>query len=143
MADIPPPPPPPAGAPPPPPVSPPPPYQGLPPGYLPPSMPPGSPGYIPPGIGPVSAGAGLGLGRQIVGARSSIIVGVIGIFVPIIWAIVSTNSTVYFYVLPIFGLIYGFRAASRGFMIGGIIGIVLNVIAGVINLIAAGVVNPG
>ena len=101
MADIPPPPPPPAGAPPPPPMSPPPPYQGPPPGYLPTSMPPGSPGYIPPGIGPVSAGAGLGLGRQIVGARSSIIVGVIGVVVPIVWAIASSGGSVfYFYILP-------------------------------------------
>jgi len=132
MADIPPPPP--SNAPPPPP-----PYQGMP-GYQPPSMPQGSPGYIAPSIGPTM---GSGIGAQIVGARSSIIVGVIGIIVPIVWAIVSTNSTFYFYILPIFGLIYGVRAMGRGFVLGGIIGVVLNLIAGVINLTAAGVINPG
>jgi len=103
-------------------------------------MPPGSPCYMPQGIGPTM---GSGIGAQIVGARSSIIVGVIGIIVPIVWAIVSTNSTFYFYILPIFGLIYGVRAMGRGFVIGGIIGVVLNVFAGVINLTAAGVINPG
>ena len=139
MADIPPPPPPPSGAAPSPPMSPPPPYQGLPPGYQPPPTPPGSPGYMLQGIAPA---AGLGLGAQIAGARSSIIVGVIGILVPIIWAVVSTNSTFYFYILPIFGLYYGARAMGRGFVVGGIIGIVLNLVAGFINLTAAGVINP-
>ncbi|HET9410759.1 MAG TPA: hypothetical protein VFO75_02635 [Candidatus Dormibacteraeota bacterium] len=95
---------------------------------------------MPQGIGPA---AGVGLGAQFIGARSSIIVGVIGIFVPIVWAIVSTNSTFYFYILPIFGLIYGVRSMGRGFVIGGIIGIVLNLIAGFINLTAAGIINPG
>ena len=141
MADIPPPPPPPSGAAPPPPMSPPPPYQGLPPGYQPPSTPPGSPGYMPQGIGPAT---GLGLGAQIVGARSSIIVGVIGVFVPIVWAVASSGGSVfYFYILPIFGLIYGVRSITRGFVIGGIIGVVLNLIAGFISLTASGIINPG
>lgn len=121
-------------------MAPPPPYQGLPPGYQPPAMPPGSPGYVPQGIGPTS---GSGIGTQFRGASSSIIVGVVGIIVPIVWAIVSTNSTFYFYILPVFGLVYGFRAMGRGFVLGGIIGVVLNIIAGVINLTAAGVINPG
>jgi len=143
MADIPPPPPPPPGAPPPPPIAPPPPYQGLPPGYQPPSMPPGSPGYMPPGIGPTATGVGLGLGAQIVGARSSIIVGVIGIFVPIVTAFILSGSVVYFYLLPIFGFIYGVRSMTRGFVVGGIIGVVLNLLAGLVSLTAAGIINPG
>jgi hypothetical protein len=142
MADIPPLPPPPTGAPPPPPMAPPPPYQGLPPGYQPPSMPPGSPGYMPPGIGP-TMGAGLNLGAQIAGARSSIIVGVVGILVPIVTAFIFGGTVYYFYLLPIFGLIYGVRAITRGFVIGGIIGVVLNLIAGLVSLTAAGLINPG
>jgi hypothetical protein len=135
MADIPPPPPPPADGPPPPS------YQGLPPSYQPPYMPPGSPGYMPQPIGPTS---GSGLGAQIIGARSSIIVGVIGVVVPIAWALFSSGGSVfYFYLLPVFGVVYGVRALSRGFVIGGVIGIVLNVIAGFISLTASGIINPG
>jgi len=85
----------------------------------------------------------LGLGSQIVGARSSIIVGVIGIVVPIVTAIVTGGTVFYFYALPIFGLIYGIRATTRGFVIGGIIGIVLNLLAGLVSLTAAGIINPG
>lgn len=103
-------------------------------------MPPGSPGYMPQGIGPA---AGLGLGAQFVGARSSIIVGVIGIFVPILSAFIFSGSIFYFYVLPIFGFIYGVRSMTRGFVIGGIIGVVLNLLAGLVSLTAAGIINPG
>jgi hypothetical protein len=138
MADIPPPPPPPSDAPPPPSMTPPPPYQGLPPGYQPPSMPPGSPGYMPQPIGPI---VGLGIGAQLIGARSSIIVGVIGVVVPIVWLIASSGGSVfYFYLLPIFGIVYGVRSTMRGFVIGGIIGIALNIVAGVISLLASGVI---
>ncbi len=119
-------------APPPSRVSAPPPYQAL----------PGSPGYMPAPIGP-SSGSGLNLGAQIAGAGSSIGVGVVGIIVPIVWASVSGGSTFYFYVLPIFGAVYGVRALGRGFVIGGVIGIALNVVAGLVNLTAAGVINPG
>jgi hypothetical protein len=137
MADIPPPPPPPSDAPPPPSMMPPP-YQGLPPGYQPPSMPPGSPGYMPQPIGPI---VGLGIGAQLLGARSSIIVGLIGVVVPIVWLIASSGGSVfYFYLLPIFGIVYGVRATMRGFVIGGIIGIALNIVAGAISLLASGVI---
>jgi hypothetical protein len=116
-------------------------YQSAPPAYQPPPLPPGSPGYMPQ---PISPTAGAGLGAQIVGARSSIIVGVIGVVVPIVWAIASGGGSVfYFYVLPIFGVIYGFRSVGRGFVIGGAIGIALNLLAGLISLIASGVINPG
>lgn len=142
MADIPPPPPPPSNLPPPPPVASPP-NLGLPPGYQPPAMPPSSPGYMPNPIVP-TAGVGLGIGTQIYGARSSIIVGVIGIVVPVGWLVVSGGGSVfYFYILPIFGIVYGVRAMTRGYAIGGGIGVVLNVVAGLISLTAAGIINPG
>jgi hypothetical protein len=41
-----------------------------------------------------------------------------------------------FFFLPLLGLFYGVRAIMRGRMIGGIIGIVLNIIGGVITLLA-------
>jgi hypothetical protein len=138
MADIPPPPPPPSDAPPPLSMTPPSSYQGLPPSYQQPSMPPGSPGYMPQPIGPT---VGLGIGAQLLGARSSIIVGVIGVVVPIAWALFSSGGSVfYFYLLPIFGVVYGVRALGRGFVIGGIIGIALNVVAGLISLLASGLI---
>jgi len=62
---------------------------------------------------------------------------------PIISAFILSGSIFYFYVLPIFGVIYGVRAIGRGFVIGGIVGIVLNVIAGFISLTASGFINPG
>ncbi len=143
MADIPPPPPPPpSNALPPPPTAPPP-YQGTPPqGFQAPMMPPQSPGYMPNPIGP-AAGAGLGLGAQLYAARSSIIVGVIGILVPVLSAVFFGGTVVYFYVLPAFGIYYGIRVLTRGVVIGGLIGIALNVLAGLASLTAAGLINPG
>ena len=140
MADIPPPPP--SNTPPPPPSNGPQPYLPPPPaGYQqPPAPPPGSPGYMPQGIGPTS---GSGLGVQFLAARSSIIVGVIGIVVPIVSAFIFTGSVFYFYILPVFGFIYGVRAMMRGFVIGGGVGVVLNILAGIISLTAAGIINPG
>jgi len=71
-------------------------------------------------------------------------VGLIGVVVPIVWAIASSGGSVfYFYILPVFGLIYGVRSITRGFVIGGIIGVVLNVVAGLISLTASGIINPG
>ena len=141
MADIPPPPPP--SAPPPPLPSgyaSPPPYQPPPlqPGMAPP---PGSPGYMPPPITPTAGG--INLGAQIMGAGWSIAVGAAGIVLPIASAFILGGTVYYFYVLPIFGIIYGARAIMRGFVIGGIAGIVLNVIAGLISLTASGFINPG
>lgn len=141
MADIPPPPPPSNPNPPPAPgYAPPPPYQPPPlqPGMAPP---PGSPGYMPQPISPTSGGINLGV--QIMGAGWSIGVGVAGILLPIISAFVLGGTVYYFYVLPIFGVLYGFRSIKRGFVIGGIAGIVLNLIAGIISLTAAGLINPG
>lgn len=135
MADIPPPPP--TNAPPPPPPAAPQAYPA-PPGY---QQPP-SPGYMPQPVAPTS-GSGVNLGLQIVGARSSIIVGVIGILVPVLTAVLFGGTVVYFYVLPVFGIVYAIRAMTRGFVIGGAIGLGLNVLAGLASLTASGLINPG
>lgn len=124
----------------PPPNQPPPGYQPPPPGYAPPPQ--GSPGQIPPGIMPMAvAGAGLGLGAQIYAARSSIVVGVIGIIVPIGSLLITGSTAVYFYILPVFGLIYGVRAMMRGAVLGGAIGVGLNVLAGLASLLASGLIG--
>jgi hypothetical protein len=135
MSDLPPsnlPPPPPGYAPPPPPPAP-------PPGYAPPPQ--GYQGQMPPGMPMMAAAGGLSIGTQIIAARSSIIVGVIGIFVPIVTVLVTGGTVVYFYILPIFGLIYGIRAMTRGAVIGGGIGVVLNLLAGVVSLVSSGLLG--
>ena len=130
MADIPPPPPgPPPSAPPPPP-----PGYAPPPGYT--APPQGSPGYMPPPVNPTSGG--INLGAQLVGASYSIGVGAAGILLPILSGMLFGGTVYYFYILPVFGLIYGIRSITRGFVIGGILGIVLNVLAGIASLAAAG-----
>lgn len=40
-----------------------------------------------------------------------------------------------FFFLPLIGLFYGIRAIRRGRMIGGIVGLVLNVIGGIITIL--------
>jgi len=96
---------------------------------------------MPPGMPMIAAAGGLSIGAQIIAARSSIIVGVIGIFVPIITAMVTGGTVFYFYILPIFGLIYGIRAMTRGAVIGGGIGVVLNLLAGVVSLVSSGLLG--
>lgn len=138
MSDLPPsnlPPPPPGYAPPPAP----PPAQA-PPGYAPPPQP-GYQGQIPQGMPMIAAAGGLSIGAQIIAARSSIIVGVIGIVVPIVTVMVTGGTVVYFYILPIFGIIYGVRAMTRGAVIGGGIGVVLNVLAGLVSLVSSGLIG--
>jgi hypothetical protein len=71
-------------------------------------------------------------------AAWSIVLGVLSVGVPIVTGLTS-NSTFYFYVLPIFGFIRGVQAVTRGQVIGGIVGIVLNVIGGLISLMVSGV----
>ena len=78
----------------------------------------------------VGAGVGLGLMSQFTGtALTSCIVGVITIIIPFAFGYV-------FYILPIAGILAGVRAIMRGKMIGGAVGIALNVIGGLITLIA-------
>jgi hypothetical protein len=134
MADIPP-----SNLPPPPPGYAPPPSQP-PPGYAPPPQP-GYQGQMPPGMPMIAAAGGLSIGAQIIAARSSIIVGVIGIFVPIVTLMVTGGTVFYFYILPIFGLIYGVRAMTRGALIGGGIGVALNLIAGLVSLVSSGLLG--
>jgi hypothetical protein len=136
MSDVPPsnlPPPPPGYAPPPPPPA------QSPPGYAPPPQ--GYPGQMPQGMPMMAAAGGLSIGAQIIAARSSIIVGVIGIFVPIITVMVTGGTVVYFYILPIFGVIYGIRAMTRGAVIGGGIGVALNLLAGLVTLVSSGLLG--
>jgi len=63
----------------------------------------------------------------------SVILGVLSVGVPILTS-VAGGQIVYFYVIPIFGLIRGIQAVTRGLVVGGIVGIVLNVIGGLISL---------
>jgi hypothetical protein len=97
---------------------------------------------MPQPIAPSSAG-GLNLGVQIAGAGWPIGIGAAGILLPIVTGAMFGGNLFYFRILPIFGVIYGVRAIMRGFVIGGAIGIVLNVIAGIVSLTAMGVINPG
>ena len=96
---------------------------------------------MPQPIAPSSGG--INIGAQLVGASYSIGVGVAGILLPIFSGLIFGGTVYYFYVLPVFGLIYGIRSISRGFVIGGVVGIVLNVLAGIASLTAAGLFNHG
>jgi len=137
MADIPPPPP---GTPPPgqpqyaPPPSPT--YSDIP--YAPP---PGAPGYVPPtSYSPLQTGAGIM--SQFRGlAAWSVILGLVSVGVPIVTFFAAGGTVTFFYVLPIFGFIRGVQAVTRGQVIGGGVGIVLNVIGGIISLLASGILS--
>ena len=93
--------------------------------------PPGAPGQVPPPYLPTAvAGTGLNLMYQFSGdALWSIGFGLASTIVPFVLDRV-------FFFLPLLGLFYGVRAIMRGRVIGGIVGIVLNVIGGIITLIA-------
>jgi phage-related minor tail protein len=96
-------------------------------------MPPG--GY--PGTRP-----GVNIASQFSGmALWSIILGVLSVGVPLATGIFSGTGVFYFYILPIFGFVRGVQAITRGQMIGGIIGIVLNILGGLMSLIASGVLS--
>ena|SRR5215467_3651299 len=139
MADIPPsynPPPPPPGTPPPPAQ----PGYGLPPGYQGPTAPdypqpytqqpwqqPAGPGMM------VAAGAG-GIVYQLSGpAAWSIGIGLVSVVVPFFF-------NFYFPLLPIAGFISAIRAIQRGRVIGGVIGIVVNILGGIVSLIDSGLI---
>lgn len=49
----------------------------------------------------------------------------------------------YFIILPIAGLISGARAIQRGRLIGGIVGIAVNILGGLVSLLASGIVGGG
>jgi uncharacterized membrane protein len=122
----------------------------MPPGYQPPQqsfsdippsapgygMPPGVPGYgyVPPTGYPTTRPA-ISLMSQFSGmAMWSIILGLLSVGVPIVTGLFTGGSVVYFYILPIFGFIRGVQAATRGQVIGGIVGIVLNIMGGLLSL---------
>jgi hypothetical protein len=115
----------------PPPSQPPPPFQPPPPSY--PQALPGMPGApMPAPIMPPSAMARPGIvwTRQFGGeAAIAILVGLATIIVPFAF------NRVFFF-LPIIGLLSGVQAIRRGRMIGGIVAIVLNLIGGIITIIA-------
>ena len=125
-------PPPPPGAPqappPPPPV-----YQGPPaPDYMQPYMQQQQPPYGPPpyGFNPTVAGVGgvAGLMAQFRGrAAWSCGIGLVTIVAPFVVHFV-------FYVLALVGLIYGIQAIRRGQLIGGVVGIALNIVGGLLTI---------
>jgi hypothetical protein len=116
-------------------VPPPPVYQG-----------PAAPDYVQPylqqqqqpyGAQPMALGGAMagGLLYQLGGpAAWSIVFGLASIIVPFAFGY-------YFIVLPIAGLIGAVRAMQRGRLIGGVIGIVVNLIGGLISLISSGLIG--
>ena len=84
----------------------------------------------PPYVPVAAAGTGLALGYQFSGdAMWSVILGLASAILPFFINYV-------FFFLPLIGLVYGVRAIMRGRMIGGIVGIVLNLIGGAVTLFA-------
>ncbi len=118
------------GPPAPPPEAAPAPYAPLPPPVSspPPAAPPGTPPPVLPTA--IAAGGTAGLLYQFTGSAGwACLVGVITIAVPFIF------NRVFFF-LPIIGLILAIQAIVRSRkMVGGIVGIVLNVIGGIITLL--------
>lgn len=145
------PPPPPPGTP--PPAFQPPPGYAMPAGYQPPPSyqqpPPGNQpatGYAPtpyppawaqaPSAAVAAGGTGALLGQFGGAAAWSIGCGLVAIIVPLV-------SNFYFPILPIVGALNGWRAIVRGRMIGGLVGIGLNIVAGLLSLIASGLLLGG
>ena len=99
--------------------------------------PPGAPGYAAPSQyqGPQPAAS---IMSQFSGnAATSIIVGLIAVGIPIVTGMLSSNGSYTFLViLPIFGIYRGIVAITRGQVIGGIVGLVLNLIGGGISVIS-------
>lgn len=104
------------------------PYQGYPQPYGQQTQAPMNPGAL------VFGGVGA-LGYQFGGnAAYSIVVGVLGIALPFM-------AGYYFRVLPIFGIITGVRAMTRGRVLGGAVGVGVNVLAGIVSLFASGLIH--
>jgi hypothetical protein len=81
-------------------------------------------------------GAGTFLSQFGGAAAWSIGCGLVAIIVPLV-------SSFYFPVLPIAGALNGWRAIVRGRVIGGLVGIGLNIVAGLLSLIASGLLLGG
>ena len=83
----------------------------------------------------VAAGGGLTLMQQFSGAAAwSIGFGIVGIIAPIFF-------NFFFPLAPIIGFINAIRAIQRGRLIGGIVGIVVNALAGLVTLVASGLLG--
>ncbi|HET7419525.1 MAG TPA: hypothetical protein VFL27_04020 [Candidatus Dormibacteraeota bacterium] len=67
-------------------------------------------------------------------AAYAVIVGVLGIALPLF-------AGYYFRVLPIFGILAGVRAIMGGRVLGGGVGIGVNVLAGLLSLVSAGLIG--
>ena len=67
-------------------------------------------------------------------AAWSIGLGLVGIVVPIFFSF-------YFPLLPIIGFIQAVRAIMKGRLIGGIVGIIVNAVAGLVALLASGLIG--
>lgn len=93
--------------------------------------PPGLPTYAP--ARPAPAGGGL-LWQFSGPAIWPLVMGLVAIVVPIF-------TTFYFPILPIFGAIGAWRAIQRGRLFGGVAGIVLNVLGGLMSLLASGLLG--
>lgn len=90
---------------------------------------------------PVARPAG-GLRFQFGGAAAwSIGFGLAAILLPIVTSLAS-GATYYFLLLPLFGIYRGFIALRVGRTAGGAVGIALNVLGGVVSLLASGVFRP-
>jgi hypothetical protein len=87
-----------------------------------------------PTAGAVAGGTGALLYQLGGPAAWSIGFGLVSIVVPFV-----TNY--YFPILPIAGLISAVRAIQRGRLIGGVIGIVVNLIGGLVSLFASGLIG--
>jgi hypothetical protein len=59
--------------------------------------------------------------------------GVVSIVVPFF-------TTFYFPILPIVGALNAVRAMQRGRLIGGVVGLVVNLVGGLVSLIASGLI---
>jgi hypothetical protein len=106
--------------------------------YLQQQAPAGQPPYVAqqpfPTAGAVAGGTGALLYQLGGPAAWSIGFGLVSIIVPF-----ATNY--YFPILPIAGGISAIRAIQRGRLIGGVIGIVVNVIGGLVSLLASGLIG--
>lgn len=89
---------------------------------------------------PPSARPASGLAFQFGGAAGwSIGFGVASILLPIISSL-TTGGTYYFIVLPLFGIYRGLIAIRVGRVGGGVAGIALNVLGGLLSLLASGLI---
>jgi hypothetical protein len=92
------------------------------------------PGYAPQPMAVGGAMAG-GLMSQLGGpAAWSIGFGLVSIIVPFAF-------NYYFPLLPIAGIISALRAMQRGRLIGGVIGLAVNIVGGLVSLLASGVIG--